>query len=141
MPTGTNVELALNTVRLETNSSFAFLNPEFDAFGSLNIRQPLLRGFMASGRKHLTQSERLYDAETARYNQQMLNTAADVERSYWDLYAAQHDYAVQVLSRNRAKSFLDETEKRATAGLVGPDQVANARTFLAQQELTLLDSE
>jgi outer membrane protein len=141
LPTGTNVELALNTVRLETNSSFAFLNPEFDAFGSLSIRQPLLRGFMASGRKQLTQSERLYDAEAAHYDQQVMNTVADVERSYWDLYAAWHDYAVQELSRDRAKSFLDETEKRATAGLIGPDQVANARTFLAQQELTLLDSE
>lgn len=139
LPTGTSLELALNTVRLETNSDFAFLNPEFDAFGSLSIRQPLLRGFTASGRKQLTQSQRLYDAETARYDQQVLTTIADVERGYWDLYAAQHDYAVQALSRDRAESFLKETEMRAAAGLVGPNQVASARTFLAEQELALLD--
>jgi outer membrane protein TolC len=141
LPTGTNVELALNTVHLQTNSSFAFLNPEYDAFGSLSIRQPLLKGFTASAKKQLIQSERLYDAEVARYEQQVLNTVAEVERRYWDLYAAQHNYAVQILSRDRAKSFLDDTEKREAAGLVGLNQVAGARTFLAEQELTLIDSE
>jgi len=141
LPTGTSLELALNTVRLETNSDFAFLNPEFDAFGSLSIRQPLLRGFTVSGRKQLTQSQRLYDAETARYDQEVLTTIAEVERNYWDLYAAQHDYAVQLLSRDRAESFLKETAMRATAGLVGPNQVASARTFFAEQELLLLDLE
>jgi outer membrane protein TolC len=141
LPTGTSFELSLNTIRLQTNSSFAFLNPEFDAFETLSIRQPLLRGFTSSGRKLLNQSEWLYDAETDRYNQQVIGTIADVDRSYWDLYAAEHDYAVQMLSRDRAKSFLDETEKRAKAGIIGMNQVASARTFLAEQELTLLDSE
>jgi outer membrane protein TolC len=34
---------------------------------------------------------------------------------------------------------LHDTELRAKAGLVGPSEVANARTFLAEQELILID--
>ena len=60
---------------------------------------------------------------------------------YWDLYAAVRDYAVQVLAFERAQVFLRDTEIRAKAGLVGPNQVATARTFLAEQELLLLDRE
>jgi outer membrane protein len=141
LPIGTQLELSLNTTKLNTNSSFAFLSPEYDAFGSLSVRQPLLGGFAASARKQLTQAERESDAEKARYDQQVLAVNTEVERSYWDLYAAERNYAVQKLSRDRAEAFLNETELRAKAGLVGPNQVANAKTFLAEQDLQVLDRE
>jgi outer membrane protein len=131
--------LSVNTTKLNTNSSFAFLSPEYDAFGSLFLRQPLLGGFAASARKQLTRSERELDAEKARYDQQVLAISTEVERMYWDLYAAERNYAVQILSRDRAEAFLKETELRAKAGLVGPNEVANAKTFLAEQELQVLD--
>ncbi len=141
LPIGTKLELSVNTVRLKTNSLFAFLNPEYDAAGMLSLRQPLLGGFAASARKQLNSSERQLEAEQARYKQQVLTTTAEVERNYWDLYAAERDYAVQKLTRNRAEALLKEAELRAQSGLVGPDQVANAKTFLAEQELLLLQMD
>ena len=141
LPVGTQLELGLNTVKLTTNSTFAFLNPEYDAFGSLSLRQPLLGGFAASARKQLTKSENDLDAAKARYDQAMIAVRADVELAYWDLYAAERDFAVQMLTRDRGKEFLRETELRSRTGLVGPNQVANAKTFLAEQELQLLDRE
>jgi outer membrane protein len=141
LPIGTELELALNTNRLKTNSQFAFLNPEYDTFGSLSLRQPLLGGFAASARKQLTSAERGLEAEKARYDQQALAVSAEAERVYWDLYAAERDYAVQKLTRDRAAEFLRETEVRARTGLVGPSQVANAKTFLAEQELQLIERD
>jgi outer membrane protein len=141
LPIGTQLELGLNTVTLNTNSTFASLNPEYDAFGSLSIRQPLLGGFLASGRKNLSRAEEEEEAARARYDQAMLSTDVDVERAYWDLYAAGRDYAAQKLTRDRAEAFLRDTEVRAQTGLVGPNQVANARTFLAQQTIQLLERE
>ncbi len=141
LPFGTKLELSLNTVRLITNSQFAAFSPEYDASGTLSIRQPLLGGFMSSGRKQLTKSEEEYDAAKARYDQQILAVSTDVERAYWDLYAAERDYAVQKLTRDRAEVFLKETQLRAQTGLIGPNQVASAKTFLAEQELFLLDRE
>jgi outer membrane protein TolC len=141
LPIGTQLELGISTIKLNTSNSFALLNPEYDASGSLSLRQPLLGGFAASARKQLTKSERDLDAAKARYDQQVLAVSTDVERVYWDLYAAERDYAVQVLIHDRAETFLRETELRAKTGLIGPNQVANAKTFLAQQTIQLLERE
>jgi outer membrane protein TolC len=141
LPIGTDLELGLNASKLTTNSSFAFLNPQYDAFGSLNVRQPILGGFHLSARKQLVRSKCEFDAAKARYDQQVLAVASDVERMYWDLYAALRDYAVQILARDRAQAFVRDTDIRAQAGLVGPNQVATARAFLAEQKLMLLDRE
>jgi outer membrane protein TolC len=140
-PVGTNLELSLNTVRLQTNSAFAFLNPQYTAFGNLSLRQPLLGGLHVSARKQTKKADRDLEAARARYDQEVLAISATVEQSYWDLYAAERDYAVQKLTRDRAEAFLRETELRARTGLIGPNQVANARTFRAEQEILLLDRE
>jgi outer membrane protein TolC len=141
LPIGTELELALNTVSLRTNSQFAFLNPEYNAFGSFSFRQPLLSGFMASGRKELTHAELEYAAAKAHYDQEVLVVNSVAEQMYWGLYTSERDYAVQKLTRDRAEAFLKETELRNKAGMVGSNQVANAKTFLAEQELLLIDRE
>ena len=141
LPVGTELQASLNTLKLMTNSAFAFLTPEYNVIGSVSFRQPLLGGLAVSGRKQLTQSERQLDAAQAQYDQQVVGVSCDVEQMYWDLYAAERNYAVQKLTRDRAEAFLKETELRSGAGLVGPNQVANAKTFLAQQELRLIESD
>lgn len=141
LPTGTQFQLSLNTTNLKTNSQFAFLNPEYDVFGSLSFRQQLLGGFTASARKNLTGAELAFEAAQERYNQEVIAVKTGVEVGYWNLYTAERDYAVQKLTRDRADAFLKETELRQDAGLVGPSQVANAKTFLAQQELLLIDMQ
>jgi len=107
----------------------------------ISLRQPLLSGFSASARKELTGAEQTMQAANARYEQEKLAISTKVESSYWELYAAERDYAVQALTLDRAEAFLQETELRAQAGLIGPNQVANAKTFLAEQKLLFLDRE
>lgn len=141
LPFGTEVEASINVIRLRSNSSFAFLNPQYTTFGSLSFRQPLLGGFRASARKLLTRSELQMWAAQARFDQQALAIRTQVERGYWDLYATERDYAVRKLTLEQAEAFLKETKLRAVAGLIGPNQVASARTFLAEQKLLLLDRE
>lgn len=141
LPVGTSLALSLNSVQLETNSAFAFLNPQYNAFGTLSIRQPLLGGFHVSARKQIEKADRELEAAKARYDQEVLAVRAAVEEMYWDVYAAERDYAVQKLTRDRAEAFLRETEMRARTGLIGPNQAANAKTFLAEQEIALLDRE
>ena len=139
LPIGTELELSLNTYSLNTNSQFAFLDPEYNGFGSLSFRQPLLEGFTANGRKDLTLAEYENDAAKAIYDQEVINITSEVEIAFWNLYTAERNYGVQKLVRDRSKEFLDETELREKAGLVGPEQVANAKTFLAEQEILFID--
>ena len=141
LPIGTSLEASLNAVKLETNSAFANLNPQYTTFTALSLRQPLLGGFTVSAMKRSASADRQEEAAKARYDQEVLAVNSAVEAAYWDVYAAERDYAVQRLTRDQAVAFLDETKTRARAGLIGPNQVANARTFLAEQELLLLDRQ
>lgn len=141
LPYGTALEASLNATRLQTNSNFASLNPQYDVDAVFNIRQPLLSGFAASGRKQLSSAEKSMEASQKRYDQAVLDISAEVEKNYWDLYAAERDYAVQQLVRDQANALLDEAKIRHKTGLVGPNEVASAKVFLTQQELALFDSE
>ncbi|MBI5837176.1 MAG: TolC family protein [Candidatus Eisenbacteria bacterium] len=138
---GTELDLSLGTVRLESNPSFSSLNPGYTTVGALTFTQPLLKGFGPSARKRLASAEHGMLAAEALYDDATLAVRSQVEQVYWDLYAAGRDLAVQQLSRNRAAAFLKEAELRARAGLAGPVEPANARVFLAEQEQAVLDRE
>src|SRR6185295_1772619 len=141
LPTGTELSASILATKLETNSTFALLNPEYDATGVLSVRQPLLKGFGPGTWGDRSAARRDYEAARARYEDAILATRALVERTYWDLYAAERDYGVQQIITDRAAALLNETQLRARAGLVGPGAVANARVFYTQQEQFLLDTE
>lgn len=141
LPIGTKLELSLNSTNLKTNSIFAFLNPEYNAFGSLSLRQPLLSGFTSSSRRDLTQAELLTESSKAWFDQEVLRTNSKIEQAYWNLYAAERNYAVQKLKLESAEAVLKQAQLREKAGLVGPGQVANARTFWTQQKLLLIDKQ
>ena len=141
LPFGTEFEASLNSTRSETNSLFSLLNPEFDTFGLLSVRQPLLSGFGPSARAGLSSADRALEAAQARYRDVTLGVEAETEGAYWEVYAAERDYAVSLLIRDRARIFVTESATRARAGIVGPSAVANAKVFLADQELAVLDSQ
>ncbi len=141
LPIGTQIEAGVDARRLETNSAFAALNPEYSATSKLQLTQPLLKGFGPAAKSDLASTRRWYDAAVARYEEAVLNLEADVEGKYWDLYAAERDLAVQMLVYDRGTAFLNQANLRAKAGLVGPSDVAKARVFVADQQQQVFDRE
>jgi outer membrane protein TolC len=139
--TGTNVTARVTSERLATNSLFSSFEPQYTTRGRIDLEQPLLKGFGPSTRRDLSAAERTLEAAQASEQATRLAVEARIEVLYWELYAAQRDYAVSSLLRGSAAALLDEARTRARAGLVGPNQIANARVFLADQEVALLDSE
>jgi outer membrane protein TolC len=139
--TGTQITATLESSRLDTNSEFSGLDPEYDAAGKLAVRQPVLKGFGPAAHQELAASERALESANERYVDAILTVRADVERTYWDLYAAARNLAVQRLIRDGAEALARQAELRAGAGLVGPGDVANARVFLAEQEQSVIDRE
>lgn len=140
-PTGTNLSASLSTVDLNSNSGFAFLSPQYDAYATVQLRQSLLRGLWVSGGKYLTEANEREKALKARYDQELIANETEARKAYWDLNVAGRNYAVQSLLVERAGAFLKDTEVRAAAGLIGPNDVATAKTFLAEQELLQIDRE
>ena len=138
---GTEIEASLNSVRASTNSDFAALDPEYRSFGLISLRQPLLRGFGPAADRDLNFARRNLDAATSSRDAVALAVRAEVETEFWELFAAERNHAVAILIRDRAEAFLHETEVRASAGVVGPSNVANAEFFLTEVEQALLDTE
>ena len=141
LPLGTELEASLNATRLRTNSAFASLDPEVDTHGEISLRQPLLAGFGPAARGGLTAAQRALAAAEARERDARLALEAEVAAAYWDVHAAERDLAVRILLGEQARALLADAQVRARAGLVGPNQVANARVFLAEQEIGALDAE
>lgn len=141
LPLGTELSASLSTVRTVSNSAYAALSPQYQTFGSLTVRQPLLKGFGPASGAGLRAAERTAGAAAERRRAARQAIAAEVEAGYWELYAGERDLAVAMLIRDRTRLFLDETRLRARAGLVGPSQVASAEVFLAEQEQRVLDAE
>lgn len=139
LPLGTEFEAALNTTHLSTNSTFATLDPQIDANGEIRVRQPLLAGFGAIATVDLRAAEQQEIAAQALYEDARLAVLSQVRSSYWDVYAAERDLAVLELIVEQAEILLRDARARAGAGLVGPNEVANAQVFLAQQRLAALD--
>ncbi len=139
--TGTEIEASVDSRRLETNSIFAALNPQYSAEGRIELTQPLLKGFGPAARAPLSFAERELDAAASRYESAVLAVRATVEQLFWDLYAAERDLAVERLIRDRAAQLVEETRLRSRIGVTGPDDVANSEVFLAQEDQAVLDRE
>lgn len=138
---GTELSASVNSYRHTSNSSFAALDPEYTSYAALTLRQPLLKGFGPSARSGLDFAENSRQGADARYEGAMLAVQAEVEITYWQLYAAERNHGVTMLVRDRAAAFLDDTRKRARAGIVGPSDLANAEYFLSETEQATLDTE
>jgi outer membrane protein TolC len=130
----------LRAERVETNAPFSLLNPEYDASGELLVTQPLLDGFGDGERGGLTSAERRREAAEARLADARLAVLAEVEASYWELYAAGRDFTVQRIITQRAEALLEQARTRRRIGVSGPADVANAQVFLAEQQQGLLDA-
>jgi outer membrane protein TolC len=138
LPLGTELAAVLETIRLETNSAFAALDPEHSTQGRLEVRQPLLRGFGPAANVGKASASRELEAAAARASDAAWAVAAEVEAAYWDVHAMERELAVRRLLVERGRVFVEQTTKRAAAGLAGPGEVATAKLFLAEQELQAL---
>ena len=141
LPTGTELAAILETTRLETNSSFASLDPQHSTYGRLEFRQPLLKGFGPATNVGVSSASRELEAAAARASDAALAAAAEVEVAYWDLHSAERDLAVRRFLVEQGRAFVAQASARAEAGLTGPGEVATARLFLAAQELEALTGE
>lgn len=141
LPIGTELAAVVQTTRLETNSSFAVLNPEHATSGRLELRQPLLRGFGPAANAGVAAAARELDAARARASDAARAVAADVESAYWNLHAAERELAVRRLLVEAGRNLVEQASRRVEVGLSGPSELATARFFLADQELAALEAD
>lgn len=136
IPLRTGGEFTVSTpvTRFETNNPFSTLNPAVTADLEFSLSHNLLRG---AGRRVATHAIRL-----AEYNRQIseaqsklevIRTLAEVDRSYWRLYAAIRALEVVEQQYGVAREQLDSAERRLRAGSGADIDVVRARSGIADR--------
>ncbi|MFK7884894.1 MAG: TolC family protein [Phycisphaerales bacterium] len=140
--TGGEISISAPMTRFETDNSFTTLNPAFTADLQFSLSHNLLRG---AGRKVATHGIRLaeYDRQIseAQSKLEVIRTLADVDRSYWRLYASIRALEVVEQQYNVAVEQMERAERRQRAGSGAEIDVVRAQSGVADRVEQIIRSQ
>ena len=138
LPTGAEVGLQATSTRSENNSTFFFLNPQWNARLTATLTQPLLNGFgTVVNRASIVVAENLRNQTSVGFEVSVIETLLEVEQGYWELVATRQAVMVTEQSLSLAQRLLDETRQRVEVGTSAPIDMVQSEATVAtrQQEL------
>lgn len=142
LPSGGAVSLEASMDRTLTNSSFALLNPYWDAGLGLRFRQPLLRGF---GKAYTESGVRLAEDSRDLALLDLRGTTEDlvrrVETAYWQLVRARGTATARRKALEVAEDLLRVNEARLRAGAGTRVEVSQAAAGVAARRVDMLRAE
>lgn len=130
---GTEYSLSWNMQRSE--STFSRFVPDFSGQLTLQLTQPLLRGFGLKYNRvriNIAKNSKIASQEQLRLT--VLNTVADVIRAYWDLVGAMETLKVRAESLNNAERLLKVNETRQDIGTAADIEVLQAKAGVATRQ-------
>lgn len=140
--TGTNIQTFVNATKFSSNVSFGFVNPSVFGTVSVQITQPLLRGFgFLPNRGPIIVAERNVAASRATFRQQVATVMLNVITRYWSvvearqsLNVAQSLLALAQQSNNRDKQALEK-------GALPPLDIYQSESQVAQRRVSEIQAE
>jgi outer membrane protein TolC len=139
LPSGTYLQLDTGTSRGETNSTFFFINPRWNADATLLLRQPLLRGFgTLVNRSGIVVARNSRDRTAEFFETRIVGTLQQVENSYWDLEAARRAVSVSEQSLELATRLFSETQERVKVGTSAPIDLVQSESGVATRRQNLI---
>jgi outer membrane protein len=135
LATGGILDLSLDLSRSKSNSSFATLNPAYNSSATLDLTQPLLRGFgPAVVRAPITTAQIEARAAEEDYRSTVIDTLSQVMSTYYDLFFAQRQAEVLLVSLEQARVVLNNNRIRLRVGDMTRAEVMQAESVVAQRE-------
>jgi outer membrane protein TolC len=139
LPSGTQISGDWNSFRGETNSTFFFLNPRWDASLRLALTQPLLNGFGTTvTRSQIIIAENIRQQTAVGFEVQVIQLLAQVEQAYWELVATRKAVAVSEQSLTLAELLLGETRQRVDVGTSAPIDMVQSEATVATRVQELI---
>ncbi len=141
---GTQIALQWTNDRTKSRFDSGLLPPLYRSELSLQLTQPLLRGFAFRWEvpnADVLRAEVATDRARQDYKASLIATVRDTENAYWDLVQALESYQVQQGSLKLAQEQLGLTGRQIEAGVLPPSDLINAEGTLAQRELGLVQAE
>lgn len=147
LPWGTTYEVSLQLRELDNTVNRsglpnALFSPEFDAFGGLTVRQPLMRGFgKAFNLADLRVARRQLVVTNRTREVAINNKCVEVLNTFYDLAYAEANVKVKTDAVSVADRFLEETARREELGMLGRVDVAEARVRVSEANEELIQAK
>lgn len=132
---GGNYRLDFSSVKLNTNSQFAALNPQYPTALTFSYTQPLLRGLkFDNSRRQIEIARKNLSLTDAQFRQRAIDTITNVQRAYWDLVFALRNLQVQREAVTTARTQLEHNKRLVQEGQLAPIDVVAAEAQISTFE-------
>ena len=139
---GTQVTLDSLNDRLDVNSSFNTLRPQYRTGLNFSLVQPLLRNFGWDFTYLVVRiAEQTADAAVYQYTANLANFVELVIEAYWNVVGARENVEVERESKGLADRTVEENESRERVGLLPPVAVLEAQADAKSRESDLIAAE
>jgi outer membrane protein TolC len=146
---GTQVALAVQNNRFESDPALTALNPAYTSDATLSLRQPLLKGFGTRLNSQIIRRAEIgLDIAGNSYESRALDVIQATENAYYLLTGARDQLQVFRTSQQLAEALLSESNSRRDAGMAtrldilqAEVGVANARRAVLEAQRTVRASE
>lgn len=142
LQTGTNFQIGMNGYRDSNNSSFNFLNPNYQSTLNIQITQPLLRNRwrfantapVVIARTNLQTSRATFKAEV---NAALLQAIT----RYWDVVRARNNLDVARKSQDAAESTYQHDKRALELGALPPLDIYRSESEVASRRLQVIQAD
>lgn len=137
---GGNIRLSLDNSVLNTNSTRVDFNPAIAPQLGVSLTQPLLRNAF-NGFRNIEIQEQQLAMVRQDLKQTALDTAFDVQSSYWNLVRYQEQLGVLTQSLEILNQLWVMNQEKEKAGFLSRIDVLQTRARIASRQANLLDAE
>jgi len=139
--TGTQVSIGFNNTEVNAISPGTALNPYINSDLSLNVTQPLLRGFGRElNRRFIRIGVTQEKISSLLFRQQVIEVVYGVMRLYTDLTALVEDVKVKEETVAFAQKLFDDTKLQVDEGTLAPLELSRARAQVSGAQQDLINS-
>lgn len=140
--TGGTVALTYNNNLQELNSYRSTVNPYWTSSLDLNFSQPLLQGFgFAMNNRTIRVAKNNIRAMDYVFQQQVINTVANVVQLYWNLVSSNQQVEVQQRAVDVSQKLYDDNRKQVEIGTLAPIEIVRAEAQLATSQQGLVAAQ
>ena len=142
LPLGTQTSVSWTNTRTTTNSSFYYLNPNYNSGLGLQIVQPFLKGFGTDVNRYgIEVARKNHEISRLQFESIIIATVQQVESAYWDLVYARENLTVKEKSLKLAGDLLKQTQTRVRIGTSAPIDIVQSEATVATREQEIIVAE
>jgi outer membrane protein TolC len=139
LPWGFGYSSGYTLQKLNSNSSFYALDPQYTAMWRSELDIPLLRGLYWSTPDLLVRRSRVtQDISDENFRTRLADSLFALEAAYWTLAASRALELAAIKSVETAEDLLEQTKVQYQVGVVAKVRVTEAEAGLAQRDFDLI---